>query len=96
MPKKRSQGLSITTVVVAVIALIVIVVVVAMLTGKLGIFSSGTQDISSCENTCERLGRVFSDGLTKEGCRNTNDGKGIIPPGTFEELSGTVCCCVKP
>ena len=43
--KKKGQGLSMNVIVIAVIALIVLVVIVAMLVGKLGIFSKGTDDV---------------------------------------------------
>lgn len=43
---KKSQGLSITTIIVATIALIVLVVIIAMLTGKLGSFSVGASGVS--------------------------------------------------
>ena len=43
--KKKGQGLSMNVVVIAAIALIVLVVIVAMLAGKLGSFSKGTDEI---------------------------------------------------
>jgi len=46
MFKKKSQGLSITTIVVAVIALVVIIVIIALLTGKLGDFRKGLDDVT--------------------------------------------------
>jgi hypothetical protein len=38
---KKSQGLSITTIIVAAIALVVLVVLVAIFTGRIGGFSAG-------------------------------------------------------
>lgn len=41
---KKSQGISITTIIVAIIGLVVLVVVVLMLTGNLGVFSKGANE----------------------------------------------------
>jgi len=91
MSKKRAQGLSITTVVVVVIALIVIVVVVTILTGKLGFFSSGVEGISSCENTCERLGALGFLDESESECKRFTNYKIIKKVSGISE--GNVCCC---
>ena len=92
MPKKRAQGLSITTVVVAVIALIVIVVVVTILTGKLGFFSTGVEDLSSCENTCNNLVALKFLDISESECKRSFTNHKIIKKvsGISE---GNVCCC---
>lgn len=47
---KKSQGLSITTIIVAAIALIVLVVLVAIFTGRIGLFSKGIGEATTCES----------------------------------------------
>ena len=53
MLKKRAQGLSITTIIVAVIGLIILVVIIMMITGKLGAFGKGTEEIGNIAKKCE-------------------------------------------
>jgi hypothetical protein len=55
--RKKSQGLSITTIIVAAIALIVLVVLIAIFTGRLGGFSSGVRGAGlTCEQSCKAAG----------------------------------------
>ena len=56
MFKKRGQGLSITVIVAAVIGLIVVVVIVAILTGKLGTFSTTASAQGDCSAVCMAAG----------------------------------------
>ena len=49
--RKKAQGLSITTIIVAVIALVVLVVLVAIFTGRIGLFSAGLGEATSCEKS---------------------------------------------
>ena len=53
MFKKRAQGLSITTIIVAIIGLIILVVIIMMVTGKLGAFGKGTEEIGDIAKKCE-------------------------------------------
>ena len=45
LKNKKSQGMSIRTIIIAVIGLIVLVVVVGLLTGKFEVFKSGVNEV---------------------------------------------------
>ena len=55
---KKSQGISINTIIIAAIALIVLVVLIAIFTGKIGGFTAGVTDTSelSCDKKCKSIG----------------------------------------
>ena len=86
MSEKRAQGLSITTIIVAVIGLIILVVIIMMITGKLGAFGKGTEEIGNIAKKCVDQG----GGLTGPGV--------ICAIGAYEILSsdsiatGEKCC----
>ena len=56
LSKKSAQGMSITVIVAAVIGLIIIVVIVAVLTGKLGTFSTTASAQGDCSTVCKAAG----------------------------------------
>jgi hypothetical protein len=56
MMNKKAQGLSINVIIIVAIALIVLVVLVAIFTGRLGNFSRGLDETSSCEQVCSAKG----------------------------------------
>jgi len=97
MLKKRAQGLSITTIIIAIIALVVIVVVVSIFTGKLNVYSSGVDELSSCENTCKNSGYFNGIASSDQSCKGV---PGNTIPGTYSDVSGKNsvgdalrCCC---
>lgn len=91
LKKKNAQGLSITTIVAAVIGLIIIVVIIAIMSGRLGSFSSGTEETATCRNNCAAAGMDPSQ-ETETVCKATYRSK--IVPGSFKDVStGKVCCC---
>ena len=49
---KKAQGLSVNAIIIAAIALIVLVVLVSIFTGRLGIFSKGLGEATSCNQIC--------------------------------------------
>ena len=53
---RKSQGLSINTIIIAAIALIVLVVLVAIFTGRLGLFSKGLGETTTCDQICKARG----------------------------------------
>jgi len=63
--RKKAQGLSITTIIVAVIALVVLVVLVAIFTGRIGLFTAGTE-------SCINLGGKCAAGCLEEEKEITN------------------------
>lgn len=85
---KKSQGLSITTIVAAVVALILIVVIITILTGKTGKFKGGLDEAAKCSTSCNALGMSGIVKANPAACTDT------ILPGSFSDVSGTkVCCC---
>lgn len=55
--RKKSQGLSITTIVIAAISLIVLVVLIAIFTGRIGIFTRGIENVAAdCAQACRGAG----------------------------------------
>ncbi|MFH0867795.1 MAG: hypothetical protein V1831_00625 [Candidatus Woesearchaeota archaeon] len=64
MMSKKAQGLSVNVIIVAAIALIVLVVLVAIFTGRLGGFSKGVRETTSCTQIC--VARGYDSGSTDE------------------------------
>lgn len=83
LKKRRSQG-TFTVIVAAVIGLIIIVVVILLLTDKIGGFSKGMEETSTCVNACKALGKA---GANNAACPTTS----VKFPGNFKE--GSACCC---
>jgi len=54
--KRKAQGISINIIIVAVIALVVLVVLVAIFTGRLGLFSKGLSETTTCKQLCVARG----------------------------------------
>jgi len=95
--KRDAQGLSMNIIVLAVIGLIVLVVLIGILTGKLTFYTSGVNELTTCESTCKNIGYKSSNIFSEEGC-TINGGKSL--PGAFSDVSGTfahgpkkICCC---
>ncbi len=87
---KKGQSISINTIIVAAIALAVLVVLFVIFTGRLGIFSTGVSQTTTCENGCKALSMSKGDANSKETCQGT------YIPGTYQELGpDRVCCCVR-
>ena len=86
LKNKKSQGLSITTIIVAVIALIVLVVIVAILTGKLGSFSKGVEQTGDITRICNEQG-----GFLKAECGDGEDEIVTTICTSGELKSGTEC-----
>ena len=91
MTKKRNaQELSINTIILAVLGLIILVVLVALLTGRLGGFSKGIGEASSCEKLCEVILKSKTAYDTKDLCE---DAGGDYRSGNFDDVTSGVCCC---
>jgi len=86
LKKRKSQGLSITTIIIAVVGLIILVVLISLLTGRLGGFSKGVQTTSTCSQVCQTAG--YTSGS------ETPDG-GTQTPGILES-EGKPCTCTGP
>ena len=94
MPQKKRSELSIGVVVAAVIALIILVVVVAILTGRLNIYSSGVNELTTCKNTCKNIGADNHLTPLDGSCNSDISNRRNVIPGTFSDVDkGQVCCC---
>ena len=96
---KKSQGLSIRTIIIVVIGLIVLFVVVGLLTGKIDVYSSGIKELTTCENTCKNIGYTKSFAWSDNSCK-VNGGNVVF--GTYSDVSGENdlgvklrCCCIN-
>ena len=74
MLKRKSQGLSITTIILAVIGLMILVVIIALLTGRLGGFSKGVGETGDCSSSCQAAG--YDSGATGDGNQGILDSEG--------------------
>jgi hypothetical protein len=84
---KRGQGLSVTTIIIAAIALIVLVVLVAIFTGRLGSFSRGVSETTSCSQTC--LARGYDSGYSE----GSGTGGEILVGA--RDSDGNQCYCIN-
>ncbi len=88
---KKAQGLSLTTIVVAALALLVLVVLVLIFSGRMKIFTEGTEGVGEdCASLCQTQGS-FTGGTT--------GGTGTLPDcsaGGNAKKFGTVNCCCTP
>lgn len=83
MKLKKGQGISVNVIIIAAIALIVLVVLVAVFTGRFGIFATGVDKATTCEEACKALGQ--EDVV----CGDPTSAK---IPG-FTDKDGFECCC---
>lgn len=87
---KKSQSISINTIIIAAIGLVVLVVLFAVFTGRFKIFSEGVSSTGlTCKESC-KLSK-YSDGTVNTGgnCANKLG-------GTFSDVNqqkNQICCC---
>ena len=79
MMTKKSQSLSINTIIVAALALVVLVILILVFTGKIKDFSSTLESCAAKQGDC----------LSKTACTGT---KVKIPNTECEKTSGNICC----
>jgi len=82
-PYKKSQGLSVNTIIIAAIALIVLVVLIAIFTGRFGLFSKGLDEIG---NICKLPG-------TNRACCSTGNTLPDPPGGKWSDCEVNQKCC---
>ena len=86
---KKSQSISINTIIIAAIALAVLIVLFVIFTGRFKIFSEGVGETSSCANSCKSLSMSSSTAINRDSC------SGTYMPGKYGDVSeGSVCCCI--
>ena len=89
--KKKSQSISINTIIVAAIALAVLVVLFAIFTGRLGGFTKGVQDTDTCAQKCSSLNMNIGSNPSSD-TKSCVDGQYIA--GSY--VDGKYgCCCVQ-
>lgn len=92
LKSRKSQGLSITTVMIVVIGLIVIVVLIAVLSGRVGQFEKDVDTARTCYNACSALGKTLAadtDSLDNGKCTSPQRYIG----GDFTDDGGYDCYC---
>ena len=89
--KKKGQGLSINAIILAAIALIVLVVLVAIFTGRLGLFSKGLGEATSCDQICKARG--YASGV---GSDQTSQGHPDKLVGAFDQEKRQCYCGSQP
>jgi len=89
---KKSQSISINTIIIAAIALAVLVVLFVIFTGRFKIFSEGVSSTASCTKTCEIAGKTkITSSQNREGC--TSGGYTYMPGEYGDVTKDYVCCC---
>ena len=89
---KKSQSISINTIIIAAIGLAVLVVLFAIFTGRLGSFSKGVQETDTCAQKCVSLNMQKGTSLTAEGDECALDEQKIS--GSYSD--GKFGCCCRP
>ena len=88
---KKSQSISINTIIIAALGLAVLVVLFVVFTGRFSKFGEGVKESSlTCEKGCQTVGY-------KQGFYRPNNREGVgetCIPGKYEDVpEGQVCCC---
>ncbi len=90
---RKSQGISINTIIIAALGLAVLVVLFAIFTGRLGKFSIGVQETDTCAQKCASLNM-------NTGSNPTSDVKSCIEgeyiAGSYKDGQFGCCCIPKP
>ena len=88
---KKSQSLSINTIIIAAIGLAVLVVLFLIFTGRFKIFSEGIKETGlSCKESCQLAKYTGGDKSTGTTCDNKLG-------GTFSDVDTQkreICCCI--
>ena len=93
---KKSQSISINTIIVAAIALAVLVVLFIVFTGRFKIFSEGVSGASlTCDSGCKSVGYSGGGPESASGTQDCYSGR-IRISGRFEGMSNDQICCCTP
>ena len=89
---KKGVDLSVNVIIVAAIGLAVLVVLFMIFTGRLGMFSKGVAETTTCEQACKAAG-YDDDVLVSAGGRCETS---IPLVGYYQDATTkTPCCCLK-
>jgi len=98
LKNKDAQGMPINVIIFAIIGLIILVVLISIFTGRLNIYSSGVDELTTCENTCKNIGYDSSVASSDFDC--VKHVKGSPVPGSYSDVTGEdadgrkrICCC---
>lgn len=91
--KKKSQGISINTIIIAALGLAVLVVLFAIFTGRLGIFTSGLKATDTCTQKCSSLNSVVSSNPSSADAKACPEGDTYVAGEASDSKFG---CCCKP
>ncbi|MBI1934901.1 hypothetical protein HYS31_00525 [Candidatus Woesearchaeota archaeon] len=89
--KRKSQSISINTIIIAAIGLAVLVVLFAIFTGRLGGFTRGVQETDTCAQKCSSLDMVPGVHPSSDATKECSQGQyiaGVYTDGKYG------CCCV--
>lgn len=94
---KKGQSISINTIIIAAIALAVLVVLFVIFTGRIGLFSKGVGEATTCDQACKSAGYTQSSTASETAITNADCGSGnwVLLQG-YSEIQGGVrkkCCC---
>ncbi|MDP3766222.1 MAG: hypothetical protein Q8R04_06950 [Nanoarchaeota archaeon] len=93
---RKSQSISINTIIIAAIALAVLVVLFVVFTGRFKIFSEGVKESSlSCDSACKSVGHL-SGNPESGGVTQNCGGSNIKIFGRFEGMTEDKMCCCAP
>ena len=90
---KKSQGISINTIIIAAIGLAVLVVLFAIFTGRLGIFTKTLKDTDTCSQKCSSINMKWVSSLTQDTKSCPADNQYIA--GEFSDGKFGCCCAPK-
>ena len=89
---KKSQSISINTIIIAALGLAVLIVIFAIFTGRLGIFSRGVQDTDNCVQKCSSLNKIPGNNPASD-TKSCIDGEYIA--GSYSDGKYGCCCVAK-
>ena len=94
---RKSQSISINTIIIAAIALAVLLVLFVVFTGRFKIFSEGVSGASlNCDSACKSSG--YAGGSAESGFSSFQDcsGNRVKASGKFEGMGENQICCCTP
>lgn len=85
----KSQGMSVTVIIIAVVALIVLIVLIAIFTGRFGFFSKG---LDECPGKCESASECKPPNVVMSQYACSSAISTSVAGGTKLSTGGYVCC----
>lgn len=95
--RKKSQSISINTIIIAAIGLAVLLVLFVVFTGRFKLFSEGVSGASlNCDGACKSSG--YAGGSVEGGFSSFQEcsSNRVRAPGKFEGMGENQICCCTP